>query len=156
MAALAPRPGQKALDLFCGAGLFAGVLAEAVGPDGAVICVEQDEAAAADARHNLRQTAWAHVHRGEASRVLGTLGLGDATIAVLDPPRTGATRGLIDVLCSGGLSRVAYVSCDPATLARDIAIFGGYGWRLEHMRGFDAFPMTHHVECLALLVPPAS
>jgi tRNA/tmRNA/rRNA uracil-C5-methylase (TrmA/RlmC/RlmD family) len=155
MAALGPRPGQSALDLFCGAGLFAGVLAEAVGPDGAVIAVEQNEAAAADARYNLRQTPWAQVHRGDASRVLARLGLGDATIAVLDPPRTGATRGLIDALCSGGLTRVAYVSCDPATLARDIAVFGGHGWRLADLRGFDAFPMTHHVECLALLVPPA-
>jgi len=155
MAALAPRSGQTALDLFCGAGLFAGVLAEAVGSDGAVIGVEQDEAAAADARHNLRQTPWAQVYRGDASRVLARFGLGDATIAVLDPPRTGAARRLIDVLCSGGLNRVAYVSCDPATLARDIAVFGGHGWRLEDLCGFDAFPMTHHVECLAVLVPPA-
>jgi tRNA/tmRNA/rRNA uracil-C5-methylase (TrmA/RlmC/RlmD family) len=155
MAALAPRPGQTALDLYCGAGLFAGVLAEAVGPDGAVIGVEQDEVAAADACHNLRKTPWALVHRGDTSRVLARLGLGDATIAVLDPPRTGAARGLIDVLCSGGLRRVAYVSCDPATLARDIAVFGGHGWQLENLSGFDAFPMTHHVECLAVLVPPA-
>jgi tRNA/tmRNA/rRNA uracil-C5-methylase (TrmA/RlmC/RlmD family) len=59
------------------------------------------------------------------------------------------------MLCSGGLLRIAYVSCDPATLARDIAVFGRHGWRLEHLRGFDAFPMTHHVECLAVLVPPA-
>ena len=155
LAALEPRPGQTALDLYCGAGLFAGVLAEAVGSGGEVIGVEQDEAAVRDARHNLRQTPWAQVHRGDASRVLARLGVGEATIAVLDPPRTGAPRALIDVLCSGGLARVAYVSCDPATLARDIAIFGRLGWRLEHLRGFDAFPMTHHVECLAVLVPPA-
>jgi tRNA/tmRNA/rRNA uracil-C5-methylase (TrmA/RlmC/RlmD family) len=49
------------------------------------------------------------------------------------------------------LRRVAYVSCDPATLARDIAIFGGTGWRLSGLRAFDAFPMTHHVECVATL-----
>ena len=154
-AALRPQPGQTALDLFCGAGLFAGVLAEAVGPGGSVVGVEHDEAAVRDARHNLRRTPWARVHCGDASRVLRRLGLGTATIAVLDPPRTGADRALIEVLCSGGLSRVAYVSCDPATLARDIAVFGRHGWRLEHLRGFDAFPMTHHVECLAVLVPPA-
>jgi tRNA/tmRNA/rRNA uracil-C5-methylase (TrmA/RlmC/RlmD family) len=155
LAATEPRPGQTALDLYCGAGLFAGVLADAVGPDGSVIGVEQNEAAVRDARHNLRQTPWARVHRGDAARVVARLGLGDAAIAVLDPPRTGATRALIDALCSGGLRRVAYVSCDPATLARDIAVFCGHGWRLEHLRGFDAFPMTHHVECLAVLVPPA-
>ncbi|HEX6932088.1 MAG TPA: methyltransferase domain-containing protein [Streptosporangiaceae bacterium] len=155
VAALRPRAGETALDLFCGAGLFAGVLAEAVGPDGAVIAVEQDEAAARDARHNLRQTPWARVHRGDAATVLHRTGLGPAAIAVLDPPRTGAARSLIDALCAGSLRRIAYVSCDPATLARDIAVFGRHGWALEEVRGFDAFPMTHHVECLAVLTPPA-
>jgi tRNA/tmRNA/rRNA uracil-C5-methylase (TrmA/RlmC/RlmD family) len=48
---------------------------------------------------------------------------------------------------------VAYVSCDPATLARDIAVFGELGWRLSGLRAFDAFPMTHHVECVAALTP---
>ncbi len=52
----------------------------------------------------------------------------------------------------GGLRRVAYVSCDLATLARDIAVFAGFGWRLDALRAFDAFPMTHHVECVATLV----
>jgi tRNA/tmRNA/rRNA uracil-C5-methylase (TrmA/RlmC/RlmD family) len=155
LAALEPQPGQTALDLYCGAGLFAGILADAVGPDGSVIAVEHDEAAVRDARHNLRETPWARVHRGDAAGVVARLDLGNAAIAVLDPPRTGATRPLIDALCSGGLRRVAYVSCDPATLARDIAVFRGHGWRLEHLRGFDAFPMTHHVECLAVLLPPA-
>jgi tRNA/tmRNA/rRNA uracil-C5-methylase (TrmA/RlmC/RlmD family) len=155
MAALQPGTGETALDLFCGAGLFAGILAEAVGPGGAVIGVEQDEAAARDARHNLRQTPWARVHRGDAARVLRRTGLGQATIAVLDPPRVGADRSLIETLCAGTLRRIAYVSCDPATLARDIAVFGRHGWWLEQLRGFDAFPMTHHVECLAVLAPPA-
>ncbi|HEX5188873.1 MAG TPA: methyltransferase domain-containing protein [Streptosporangiaceae bacterium] len=155
IAALRPRPGETAIDVFCGAGLFAGVLAQAVGPDGAVIGVEHDAAAARDARHNLRQMPWARVHQGDAAQVLRRTGLGDAAISVLDPPRTGADRSLIDALCAGALRRIAYVSCDPATLARDIAVFGGHGWGLEALRGFDAFPMTHHVECLAVLVPPA-
>jgi tRNA/tmRNA/rRNA uracil-C5-methylase (TrmA/RlmC/RlmD family) len=153
--ALRPQRGETALDVFCGAGLFAGVLAEAVGPEGVVIGVEQDEAAARDARHNLRQTPWARVHRGDAARVLRRTGLGQAAIAVLDPPRTGADRSLIETLCAGALRRIAYVSCDPATLARDIAVFGRHGWGLDELRGFDAFPMTHHVECLATLAPPA-
>jgi tRNA/tmRNA/rRNA uracil-C5-methylase (TrmA/RlmC/RlmD family) len=165
-AALAPRPGETALDLFCGTGLFAGVLADAVGPDGAVVAVEQDADAAADARYNLAATPWARVHRGDAATVLASIGLGGADIAVLDPPRTGADRRLIETLCGAGtaegagpggtLRRVAYVSCDPATLARDIGLFCRHGWRLEQLRGFDAFPMTHHVECLAVLAPPAS
>jgi tRNA (Uracil-5-)-methyltransferase len=52
---------------------------------------------------------------------------------------------------TGRVGRIAYVSCDPATLARDITVFGESGWRLAGLRAFDAFPMTHHVECLATL-----
>jgi tRNA/tmRNA/rRNA uracil-C5-methylase (TrmA/RlmC/RlmD family) len=154
LAALTPEPGERALDLFCGAGLFAGVLAVAVGPGGAVAGVERDAAAVADARHNLRPTPWAMVHRGDAAEVLGRIGLGDASIVVLDPPRAGADRELIEALCAGpGLRAVAYVSCDPATLARDLAVFARHGWRLDGLRAFDTFPMTHHVECVATLLP---
>jgi tRNA/tmRNA/rRNA uracil-C5-methylase (TrmA/RlmC/RlmD family) len=153
---LRPEPGETALDLFCGAGLFAWVLAEAVGPEGAVVAVEKDAAAVRDARHNLRSVPWARVHRGDAAEVLHRIGLSGASVAVLDPPRTGADRALIEALCAGqALRRIAYVSCDPATLARDIAEFGRHGWQLDGLRAFDAFPMTHHVECLAILVPPA-
>jgi tRNA/tmRNA/rRNA uracil-C5-methylase (TrmA/RlmC/RlmD family) len=151
--ALQPRAGETALDLFCGAGLFAGVLADAVGPAGAVIGVEHDQQAVRDARHNLRSTPWARVHRGDAAEVLGRIGLSGAAIAVLDPPRTGADRALIEVLCASALRRIGYVSCDPATLARDIGQFAARGWHLEDLRAFDAFPMTHHVECLAVLSP---
>jgi tRNA/tmRNA/rRNA uracil-C5-methylase (TrmA/RlmC/RlmD family) len=48
---------------------------------------------------------------------------------------------------------IAYVACDPAALARDVAILADHGYRLERLRGFDLFPMTHHVECVALMVP---
>jgi tRNA/tmRNA/rRNA uracil-C5-methylase (TrmA/RlmC/RlmD family) len=81
-----------------------------------------------------------------------------AGLAVLDPPRAGAGRAVIGHLLRPGgaasrLRRVAYVSCDPATLARDIAVFAEFGWKLAALRAFDAFPMTHHVECLATLSP---
>jgi tRNA/tmRNA/rRNA uracil-C5-methylase (TrmA/RlmC/RlmD family) len=162
LAALAPRPGDIALDLYCGAGLFAGVLARAVGPEGRVIGVESDGVAVRDARHNLREWSWARVHRGDAGEVLGRIGLSDASIVVLDPPRTGVDQPVIDALvgateASGPAStlstlrRIAYVSCDPATLARDLRLLLGGGWTLDGLRAFDAFPMTHHVECLATL-----
>jgi len=170
---LRPAPGDVALDLFCGAGLFAGALAEAVGPGGAVIGVESDRGAVRDARHNLRRLPWARIHHGDAATVLareaGPAGDGwqEAGLAVLDPPRAGAGRVIIERLLglrpgdrgTGDLSRgsrlrrVAYVSCDPATLARDIAVFGELGWQLAGLRAFDAFPMTHHVECVAALAP---
>ncbi len=150
---LAPQPGETALDLFCGAGLFAGVLAAAVGPAGTVIGVERDPAAVRDARRNLRPAPWARVHQGEAGEVLRRIGLAGAAVAVLDPPRAGAGRDVIAALAAGRLRRIAYVSCDPATLARDLAMLGARGWKLDQLRAFDAFPMTHHVECVALLSP---
>jgi tRNA/tmRNA/rRNA uracil-C5-methylase (TrmA/RlmC/RlmD family) len=162
---LRPAPGDVALDLFCGAGLFAGVLAEAVGPRGAVIGVESDRGAVRDARHNLRQLPWARIHQGDVATVLargaspGGDGWQEAGLAVLDPPRAGVGRAVVERLLrppgpdGGRLRRVAYVSCEPATLARDIAVFGELGWRLAGLRAFDAFPMTHHVECVADLTP---
>jgi tRNA/tmRNA/rRNA uracil-C5-methylase (TrmA/RlmC/RlmD family) len=151
--AVRPQPGDVALDLYCGAGLFAGMLAGAVGPSGTVIGIESDQAAVRDARHNLRATPWARVHRGDVAEALARAGWAQARIAVLDPPRAGAGRAVLDQLLAAGtsLGRVAYVSCDPATLARDIGIFREAGWQLGDLRAFDAFPMTHHVECVATL-----
>jgi tRNA/tmRNA/rRNA uracil-C5-methylase (TrmA/RlmC/RlmD family) len=154
--ALQPQPGDTALDLYCGAGLFTGVLAAAVGPDGAVAGVEADRTAVRDARRNLRDTPWATVYQGDAGQVLTRRELAPARLTVLDPPRTGASRDVVDYLArpapeSMGQRRIAYVSCDPATLARDLALLLPHGWRLEALRAFDAFPMTHHVECLVVL-----
>ena len=162
MNALEPRPGDVALDLYCGAGLFAGVLAPAVGPGGTVAAVEADAAAVRDARHNLRHWPWARVHKGDVAAVLRRSGrpgaegaaLPPARLVVADPPRSGLAREVIDYLSAAehGVSRFAYVSCDPATLARDIGLLVARGWVLAGLRAFDAFPMTHHVECVATLV----
>jgi tRNA/tmRNA/rRNA uracil-C5-methylase (TrmA/RlmC/RlmD family) len=173
LAALEPKPGDTAVDLYCGAGLFTGALAAAVGPDGAVTGVESDEAAVRDARHNLRELPWAVVHRGDVAAVLrgagarggpqrgashgkggrGRPALPPARLAVADPPRSGLDRAVIGYLSAAGsgTERFCYVSCDPATLARDLGLLLARGWTLEGLRAFDAFPMTHHVECVAAL-----
>ena len=117
--------------------------------------IEADAAAVRDARHNLRPTPWAKVHRGDVATVLARHGPAGASLVVLDPPRTGAARPVIDLLSASPAARIAYVSCDPATLARDLALLGASGWRLEALRAFDAFPMTHHVESVGLLVSDA-
>jgi tRNA/tmRNA/rRNA uracil-C5-methylase (TrmA/RlmC/RlmD family) len=165
MTALEPRPGDVALDLYCGAGLFAGVLAPAVGPGGTVAGVEADAAAVRDARHNLRLWPWARVHKGDVAAVLrrggspvqsgaGGAALPPARLVVADPPRSGLAREVIEYLgaTGRGAARFAYVSCDPATLARDIGLLMARGWVLDGLRAFDAFPMTHHVECVATLL----
>jgi tRNA/tmRNA/rRNA uracil-C5-methylase (TrmA/RlmC/RlmD family) len=153
MAGLRPRAGDVALDLYCGAGLFAGVLAASVGPGGTVIGVEADGVAVRDARHNLREWPWARVHRGDVAAVLRRGGLPPARLAIADPPRSGLAREVIDYLAAAGNGAewLGYVSCDPATLARDIGLLAQRGWTLDGLRAFDAFPMTHHVECVAIL-----
>jgi tRNA/tmRNA/rRNA uracil-C5-methylase (TrmA/RlmC/RlmD family) len=152
VAALEPKPGDRVLDLYCGAGLFAGAVAPLVGPDGAVVGVEYDSAAIRDARHNLREWPWARVHRGDVAQVLRRGGLPPARLAVADPPRAGLAREVVGYLSgASGTERFAYVSCDPATLARDLGLLLGRGWTLEGLRAFDAFPMTHHVECVAVV-----
>jgi len=158
LAGLRPRAGDVALDLYCGAGLFAGVVAAAVGPGGTVIGVEADETAVRDARHNLREWPWARVHRGDVAAVLRRGGLPPARLAVADPPRSGLAREVIDYLATAGngADLLGYVSCDPATLARDIGLLAERRWTLDSLRAFDAFPMTHHVECVAILRAPSA
>ncbi|WP_239647387.1 class I SAM-dependent RNA methyltransferase [Nocardiopsis baichengensis] len=150
--ALEPEPGQTALDLYCGAGLFAGALGEAVGEEGRVLGVEGGREAVRDAEHNLRDLPHVRIEGGDVEGRLREWSDLRADIAVLDPPRAGAGRDVVKALAAMRLKRVAYVSCDPATLARDLATFEENGFELQNLRAFDAFPMTHHVECMALLV----
>jgi tRNA/tmRNA/rRNA uracil-C5-methylase (TrmA/RlmC/RlmD family) len=157
MQGLQPKPGDTALDLYGGVGLFAARLAEAVGPTGRVTLVESDRVAVADARHNLAGLAAVRVERGRVDHVLRRLRTGRADLVVLDPPRSGAGRAVVDLVARQVRPRrVAYVACDPAALARDLTWFAERGYRLTGLRAFDIFPMTHHVECVALLEPAAT
>jgi tRNA/tmRNA/rRNA uracil-C5-methylase (TrmA/RlmC/RlmD family) len=157
MEGLQPQPGDTALDLYGGVGLFAARLADAVGPTGRVTLVESDRVAVADARHNLAGLAAVRVERGRVDHVLRRLRTGRADLVVLDPPRSGAGRAVVDLVARQVRPRrVAYVACDPAALARDLTWFAERGYRLTGLRAFDIFPMTHHVECVALLEPAAT
>ncbi|QUQ71987.1 23S rRNA methyltransferase [Kutzneria sp. CA-103260] len=140
--------GGTAWDLYGGAGLFAAVLAEQVGPDGSVLVVESARGAVADGRRNLADLPQV---RFKAGLVEETTLTGRPAVVVLDPPRKGAGKAVVDAIAAGEPDRVIYVACDPAALARDVAGFAEHGYRLERLRAFDAFPMTHHVECIALL-----
>ncbi|NRQ30955.1 class I SAM-dependent RNA methyltransferase [Nonomuraea sp. NN258] len=148
----APEPGEWALDLYCGVGLFAAGLAEGVGPDGAVFGLESEAAAVRDARANLRDLPQARVERGRVEEALDRFQIERADLVVVDPPRSGLGREVVERIAGLEASRIVYVSCDPATLARDLAWFAERGYPLTDLRAFDAFPMTHHVECVALLV----
>ncbi|TDE50220.1 class I SAM-dependent RNA methyltransferase [Nonomuraea mesophila] len=152
LAYAAPEPGEWALDLYCGVGLFAAGLAEAVGPEGAVFGLESEESAVRDARANLRDLPQARVERGRVEDALDRFQIERADLVVVDPPRAGLGREVVARVASMEALRIVYVSCDPATLARDLAWLAEGGYTLADLRAFDAFPMTHHVECVALLV----
>jgi tRNA/tmRNA/rRNA uracil-C5-methylase (TrmA/RlmC/RlmD family) len=154
MHALAPQPGERVVDLYSGVGLFSGPLAAAVGPTGAVVGVEGDRAAVDDARRNLADLPQVTCVVDRVDRALRRGVAGEhVDLVVLDPPRTGAKRPVVDAVADLAPRAVAYVACDPAALARDVALFAGRGYRLGGLRAFDLFPMTHHVECVALLQP---
>jgi tRNA/tmRNA/rRNA uracil-C5-methylase (TrmA/RlmC/RlmD family) len=154
---LAAQPGERALDLYAGVGLFALALADAVGPTGAVLAIESDTHAIADAKSNLRLRPEIELRRGKVDRALKPLvrqGI-RTDLVVLDPPRTGAGKSVIRDIAALAPRAVAYVACDPAALARDVAYARNAGYGMRSLRAFDAFPMTHHVECIAILEPLA-
>lgn len=149
-----PAPGEHALDLYSGVGLFAGALGERVGADGSVLAIEGNRRAAADAAHNLADLPHVRVRRaGVDAGLLRRLPPAELArgLVILDPPRSGAGRDVVTALARTRARAICYVGCDPATLARDVATFGRLGYRLAALRALDIFPMTAHVECVALL-----
>jgi len=152
---LAPAPGERAVDLYAGAGLFAAALADAVGEEGSVLAIESDARAVADARRNLAARPQVEIRRGKVDRSLRPLvqqGI-RSDLVVLDPPRSGAGKAVVRDLAALRPRAVAYVACDPAALARDLAYAREVGYGLRSLRAFDAFPFTHHIECIAILEP---
>lgn len=146
--------GGTAWDLYGGAGLFAAVLAEAVGETGRVISVESDRPASRHAAANLSDLSCVEVTCARVDRFLDTAD--DAVDAVLlDPPRSGAGAAVCRGIAERRPSVVVYVACDPAALARDAATLTAAGYAMTSLRAFDAFPQTHHVECVAVFTPAA-
>ncbi len=150
---LQPATGESAVDLYSGVGLFAGAIADRLGPGGSIVAVEADQRAVADARRNLHGLDSVRLVAARVDRALRSLGVASTDLVVLDPPRTGAGADVVHGITRLGPRAVAYVACDPAALARDVATFATGGYELRRLRAFDCFPMTHHVECVALLQP---
>ncbi|MFJ3712665.1 class I SAM-dependent RNA methyltransferase [Streptomyces sp. NPDC090053] len=153
MQGLMPRKGDSAIDLYCGVGLFAGAIAERVGDQGAVLGIESSKRACEDARHNLKDLPRVRIEHGKVEAALPRTGITETDLIVLDPPRAGAGKQTVKHLAGLGARRIAYVACDPAALARDLAYFREGGYKVRVLRAFDLFPMTHHVECVAILEP---
>ncbi|MCZ6783419.1 MAG: class I SAM-dependent RNA methyltransferase [Proteobacteria bacterium] len=146
----AAEPAGRVLELFAGAGALTLPLAARF-PE--VTAVESHPAAVRDLRSNLRAAALDRVEvvLGRAEEVVRDRPGDPPDVVVLDPPRTGLAPGGARALAELGAPRVVYLSCDPATLARDAAQLAQAGYCLEAVQAFDLFPQTPHVEALAVL-----
>lgn len=150
---LSPALGEHAIDLYAGVGLFAGALAAHLGPGGRVDVVEASGIAAADAGTNLSDLPTVHIHETSVDRYLAKTPLRHCDLVVLDPPRAGVGRTVLERVARLGPRAISYVACDPAALGRDVAYLADLGYGLTKLAAFDLFPMTHHVECVASFQP---
>ena len=141
---LGPEPGERAFDLFCGVGVFAGALVDA---GCRVWGVEGNKRAVELARRNVPEASF---FSGDVARTLRRLP-GRADLVVLDPPRTGAGRAVMAAVSTLQPRAIAYVACDPAALARDLGYAAELGWQASAITGYDLFGMTHHLEAVAIL-----
>ncbi|MFI8569366.1 class I SAM-dependent RNA methyltransferase [Rhodococcus sp. NPDC078407] len=144
-------PGDGAWDLYGGVGVFAASLAADVGPRGHVTSVEFSRRAADDGRAALADLTQVSFVPGRVERSMDAL-VEPVAVAVLDPPRAGAGRDVIEALAARGPRSVVHVGCDPASFARDVSLYRAAGYELTDIRAFDAFPLTSHVECIGRFV----
>ena len=152
-------PAAENQDLYGGVGLLAAAVGDRFGSATRITTVEADERATLHAGENLADWVGARAVTARVDRYLAELAettdasrpaLRDATV-VLDPPRSGAGRDVVDHLVRLAPAQLVYVACDPVALARDVGLLRGRGYELEAIRAFDLFPNTHHVEAVARL-----
>jgi tRNA/tmRNA/rRNA uracil-C5-methylase (TrmA/RlmC/RlmD family) len=153
-------PRAANLDLYGGVGLLAAAVGDRFGNHLRITTVESDHHATDHAAENLAEWVGAAAVTGRVEHYLRDLtrdaGASErarlaAGTVVLDPPRSGAGRAVVDQLAALGPAQLVYVACDPVALSRDLALFAGHGYELTALRAFDLFPNTHHVEAVATL-----
>ena len=130
--------------------MFAAALADAVGESGRVLTVDTSRGAARAARAALGDLDTVRVVTDSVRRALAGQSV-PADVAVLDPPRTGAGRDVIAALAAAEVPRIIHIGCEAASFARDVGLYREGGYQVENLRVFDSFPLTHHVECVAVL-----
>jgi tRNA/tmRNA/rRNA uracil-C5-methylase (TrmA/RlmC/RlmD family) len=151
-------PQAANLDLYGGVGLLAAALGDVAGTTTRITTVESDADATDFAAENLAEWVGARAVTAKVDRYLAEQQshasasersrYRRATV-ILDPPRSGAGKAVIDALAGLAPAQVVYVACDPVALARDTALLLQHGYRLAHLEAFDLFPHTHHFECVA-------
>lgn len=139
---------QTVVDAYAGVAVFAALMA---GRAKRVIAVEESAAALADARVNVADIPNVELRQARTEDALAELAA-EADAVLLDPPRAGCMPGALDALLDAPPPRVVYISCDPETLARDLAVLATGPFRVEQAQPVDMFPQTHHVEAVVTLV----
>ena len=142
------QPGEHVLDLYGGVGLFTAAIIDVVGDSGHVDLIEGSKVATEDARRNFSAFKNVTIATGDVAKLLPRVSAAD--VVVLDPPREGAGKDVIALITALKPRAIVYVACDPAALARDTAYLEDHSYSLASLRAFDLFPMTHHIECVAL------
>ncbi len=143
--------GEHVLDLYGGVGLFTSAMLDVVGGDGSIVLIEGSKSATGDAARNFANSTQVKIITGDVAKHLPRIE--SAHVVVLDPPREGAGKAVLAQISRLAPRAVVYVACDPAALARDTGYFLELGYSLTKIKAFDLFPMTHHVECVALFTP---
>ena len=145
------QEGENVLDLYGGVGLFTSACLKDVGTSGSIHLVEGSKDATADAKNNFASHSNVEVSTGDVAKIINRINRAD--VVILDPPREGAGKEVVQEIARISPRSIVYVACDPAALARDTAYLHENGFNLEKIRAFDLFPMTHHIESIALFTP---
>lgn len=146
-ALLEVKPGEVLLDLYGGVGLFTAFLRDEVGESGSVTLIESDTSAVNDARRIFKDDPRVRILSEKVEVAIKTIDHADRI--VLDPPRTGVAPGVIADLARLRPRQILYISCDPATLARDAKALVEAGYEMASIEAYDLFPMTEHIESVA-------
>ncbi len=145
-----PQDGESILDLYAGSGLFAATLAKDVGQSGEIVAVESAIDAVRDARRSCSDLHTVELVTAKVEKWVTDYQGEPFDIVIADPPRTGAGREVTARMAALANRAIVYVACEPSALGRDAGYLKDHGWTMTKLVGLDAFPMTSHVECIAL------
>lgn len=145
------KEGDHIFDLYGGVGLFSRALLPIIGPGGRIDLIEGNKEAVSDARRAFEDAPHVHIHQGKVEKILYRFTRAD--VILLDPPREGAGKKVIEEISRMKPRAIVYIACDPASLARDTTYLRDSGYTMASIRAFDLFPMTHHIELIAVYQP---
>lgn len=146
-----PKKGEHFLDLYGGVGLFTAALIETLGDDCQIDLVEGSKSATSDAARNFSDNHTVKIHTGDVAKILPRFSSAD--VIILDPPREGAGLEVVKQMVALRPRAILYIACDPAALARDASYLIQEGFAMQSLSSYDLFPMTHHIESIALFEP---